>query len=114
MKGRVLIIDSDREHCEALSDCMKASDYEVRSLLPGPSVIEIAESFAPTAIVIDPATEGYDPFELLRELRILQPHTPVILTARNSSVELALRAIQEEGAYHYFEKPVDPEKFLTV
>jgi DNA-binding NtrC family response regulator len=114
MKGRVLIIDSDREHSEALSDCMKASDYEVRSVLPGPSVIEIAESFAPTAIVIDPATEGYDPFELLRELRILQPHTPVILTARNSSVELALRAIQEEGAYHYFEKPVDTEKFLTV
>src|SRR6185295_7891537 len=55
-----------------------------------------------------------DPFMLLRELRTLQPHTPVILTASNSSVELALRAIQEEGAFHYFEKPVDPEKFLTV
>src|SRR5881394_810114 len=114
MKGRVLIIDSDREHCEALSDCMKASDYEVRSLLPGPSVIEIAESFAPTAIVIDPSTEDFDSFELLRELRLLQPHTPIILTARNSSVESALRAIQEEGAYHYFEKPIDFEKFLVV
>ena len=114
MKGRVLIIDSDRENSEALSDCMKASDYEVRSLPPGPSVVEIAESFAPTAIVIDPSADGYDPFALLRELRLLQPHTPVILTARNSSVELALRAIQEEGAYHYFEKPVETEKFLTV
>ena len=114
MKGRVLIIDNDRAHCEALSDCMKASDYEVRTLTPGPAAIEIAESFAPTAIVIDASAEGYDPFTLLRELRILQPHTPVILTAHNSSVELALRAIQEEGAYHYFEKPVDTEKFLTV
>lgn len=114
MKGRVLIIDNDRAHCEALSDCMKASDYEVRTLTPGPAAIEIAESFAPTTIVIDASTDGYDPFTLLRELRILQPHTPVILTAQNSSVELALRAIQEEGAYHYFEKPVDTEKFLTV
>ena len=33
-------------------------------------------------------------------------HTPVILTARNSSVELALRAIGEEGAYH-FRNPTD-------
>jgi DNA-binding NtrC family response regulator len=114
MKGRVLIIDSDRSHCDALSDCIKASDYEVRTLLPGPSAIEIAESFAPTAIVIDPFADGYDPFTLLRELRVQQPHTPIILTARNSSVELALQAIQEEGAYHYFEKPVDIEKFLTV
>src|ERR1041385_2036879 len=114
MKGRVLIIDSDRESSEALSDCVKASDYEVRTLLPGPSVIEIAEAFAPTAIVIDASADGYDPFTLLREVRIQQPHTPVILTAGNSSVELALRAIQEEGAYHYFQKPVDTEKFLTV
>src|SRR5262245_11712473 len=114
MKGRVLIIDSDRESSEALSACVKASDYEVRTLQPGPSVIEIAESFAPTAVIIDPSADGYDPFALLRELRIQQPHTPVILTAANSSVELALRAIQEEGAYHYFEKPVDTEKFLTV
>jgi len=114
MKGRVLIIDNDREHSEALSDCMKASDYEVRSIAPGPSAIEIAESFAPTAVVIDPSGDGYDPFALLRELRVQQPHTPVILTARDSSVELALRAIQEEGAFHYFEKPVDTEKFLAV
>jgi len=114
MKGRVLIIDSDRESSEALSACVKASDYEVRTLLPGPSVIEIAESFAPTAVILDPSADGFDSFALLRELRVQQPHTPVILTAGNSSVELALRAIQEEGAYHYFEKPVDTEKFLTV
>src|SRR5205085_1928184 len=51
---------------------------------------------------------------LLRALRTQQPHTPIILTARNSSIETALQAIQDEGAYHYFEKPVDPEKFLPV
>src|SRR5436190_342287 len=114
MKGRVLIIDDDRQHAEVLSESMRAAEYEVRLVAPGPSALEMVESFTPTAIVIDPSADGYDPFALLRELRIQQPHTPVILTARNSSVELALRAIQEEGAYHYFEKPADPEKFLAV
>ena len=114
MKGRVLIIDDDQQHAELLSASMKVVEYEVRIAAPGPSTLENVEAFAPTAIVIDPAADGYDPFALLRELRIQQPHTPVILTARNSSVELALRAIQEEGAYHYFEKPTDPEKFLAV
>src|SRR5436190_9482523 len=114
MKGRVLIIDDDRPHGEALSISMKAAEYEVRIAAPGLAALEIVESFSPTAIVIDPSADGCDPFALLRELRLQQPHTPVILTARNGSVELALRAIQEEGAYHYFEKPVDPEKFLAV
>src|SRR5213080_3402869 len=114
MKGRVLIIDNDREHCEALSASMQAFGYDVRTAASGPSAIEVAETFLPTAIVTDPSTDAFDPFALLRELRVQQPHTPIILTARNSSVELALRAVQEEGAYHYFEKPVDKEKFLTV
>src|SRR5437667_4455344 len=114
MKGRVLIIDNDREHCEALSASMQAFGYDVRTANSSLAAVEVAETFLPTAIVTDPSADSFDPFALLRELRAQQPHTPIILTARNSSIETALRAIQEEGAYHYFEKPVDPEKVLPV
>src|SRR2546427_4202248 len=114
MKGRVLIIDNDREHCEALSASMQAFGYDVRTANSSLAAVEVAETFAPTAIVTDPTADSFDPFALLRALRTQQPHTPIILTARNSSIETALQAIQEEGAYHYFEKPVDFEKFLVV
>jgi DNA-binding NtrC family response regulator len=114
MKGRVLIIDNDREHSESLRRQIEDFGYDVRTAFSGQSAIDLAESFAPTAIVTDPSSDNFDPFALFRELRVLQPHTPIILTARNSSIETALRAIQEEGAYHYFEKPVDPAKFLAV
>ena len=116
MKGRVLIIDNDREHSESLRSQLEGFGFDVRTTSSGQSAIELAYSFAPTAIVTDPSADNFDPFGFLRELRVQQPHTPIILTAtaRNSSVETAMRAIQEEGAYHYFDKPVDPEKFLTV
>ena len=116
MKGRVLIIDNDREHSESLRSQLEGFGFDVRTASSDQSAIELAYSFAPTAIVTDPSTDNFDPFAFLRELRVQQPHTPIILTAtpRNSSVETAMRAIQEEGAYHYFDKPVDPEKFLTV
>jgi len=39
---------------------------------------------------------------------------PVILLAERGSIEIALRAIQDEGAYHYFEKPVDANKLRVV
>jgi DNA-binding NtrC family response regulator len=116
MKGRVLIIDNDREHSESLRRQLEASGYDVRAATSDESAIALAYTFAPTAIVTDPSDGNFDPFVLLRELRIQQPHTPIILTAtaRNSSVEQALQAVQEEGAYHYFEKPIDPETFLPV
>ena len=114
MKGRVLIIDSDREDSEALRNELRAAGYEVLSEASASSGLEAAENFAPIAIVTDPFANGIDPFVLLKELRARQPHTPIILTARNRSIETAMRAIQEEGAYHYFEKPIDPGKFLAV
>src|SRR5712671_3196809 len=114
MKGRVLIIDNDREHCEPLSASMQAFGYDVRTASSSLAAVEIAETFLPTAIVTDPTADSFDPFALLRALRTQQPHTPIILTARNSSIETAMRAVQDEGAYHYFEKPFDPEKFLAV
>src|SRR3989440_10654725 len=114
MKGRVLIIDNDREHADILSKNLAGFGYEVRTELSSHSAVETADLFLPTAIVADPFADEFDPFGLLRELRLQQPHTPIILTARNTSIEIALRAIQEEGADHYFEKPVDAEKFVVV
>ncbi|HEU5235736.1 MAG TPA: sigma-54 dependent transcriptional regulator [Pyrinomonadaceae bacterium] len=114
MKGRVLIIDADHQHSEALRHQLERSGYEVRTTSSRQSAIELAESFSPTAIVTDPSAETFDSGALLRALRLQKPHVPVILTMRNNLDENALRTIQDEGAYHYFEKPVDPEKFLPV
>src|SRR6266576_6585834 len=114
MKGRVLIIDNDPEHTEALSAKIRDFGYDVRLTTSHQSAVGLAHTFSPTAIFADPSAGAFDSFALLRELRAQQPDTPIILASRNSSVKTAVRAIQEEGGYHYFEKPVDFEKFLAV
>src|SRR5437879_2044019 len=114
MKGRVLIIDSNPEDSDDLGNELVGARDEVLTEPSSASAVGAAEAFAPIAIITDPFADGVDPFILLQELRARQPHTPIILTARNRSIETAMRAIQEEGAYHYFEKPIDPGKFLVV
>ena len=114
MKGRVLIIDSDRAHSEALQAQLRLSGYEViteSAVLDG---LGAADTTAASVIITDAIADGHTSFQSLEELRVRHPHAPIIVTANNSSIETAVRAIQEQGAYHYFEKPVDPEKFLTV
>ena len=112
MKGRVLIIDGDHQHTASLGEELKSRGYEVRT--EGSQVAENLDAFAPTAIITDASAQGIDAFAVLRELRARQPHTPIILIAKDSSVEIAVRAIQEEGAYTYLEKPVDVEKLGVV
>jgi len=114
MKGRVLIIDRDREFSTTLRDQLKALGHEVRSESNNDSGIEVAESFSPSVIITDSLVSGPDALSLLREIRANQPQTPIILAGKHISIETALRAVQEEGAYHYFEKPIDFEKLRVV
>ena len=114
MKGRVLIIDSDRDYSQTLRDQLKALVYEVLAEPSNASGIKVAETFAPSVIITDTVLLGLDAFSALRRIRVTHPHTPIIVAGEHSSVEMALRAIQEEGAYHYFDKPVDVEKLTPV
>jgi len=113
MKGRVLIIDSDREYSQTLRDELKVLGYEVLAEPNNSSGVKVVETFSPSVIITDTISGGRDSFAALREIRTNHPHTPVII-AGQGSIETALRAIQEEGAYHYFDKPVDIEKLRVV
>jgi len=114
MKGRVLIIDSDREFSDSLRDQLKTLGYEVLAEPTSAAGIKVAETFSPGVIITDTLSRGREALTALREIRASHPHTPVIVAGQGSSVETALRAIQEEGAYHYIDKPVDVEKLNVV
>src|SRR5260370_31717810 len=75
---------------------------------------EDSDVFAPYVIITDALPPGGASLISLEEIRIRHPHTPIIVPANDSSIETAMRAIQEQGAYHYFEKPVDPGKLRVV
>src|SRR2546428_573455 len=114
MKGRVLVIDREREYSERLRDELRVLGYEVLAASNSKSGIEVAQGFSPSVIITDTFSVGPDSLSALKELRTNQPQTPVIIAGDQSSIETAVRAIQEEGAYHYFQKPVDAEKLRVV
>ena len=114
MKGRVLIIDSDREFSQSLREELKTLGYEVLAEPNNSAGVKVAETFSPSVIITDTVSRGRESFAALREIRASQPHTPIILAGQQNSIETALRAIQEEGAYHYFDTPVDVDKLSVV
>jgi len=114
MKGRVLIIDSDREHSATLHEQLKSAGYDVITESTSGAAVEISDTLFPSVIITDALAQGHTSSTSLKDIRARHPHTPIIVAANNSSIETAVRAIQEEGAYHYFEKPVDIEKLCVV
>ena len=112
--GRVLVVDDEPAIAEVLGELLGAWGYETIAAADGLAGLQRAEEFHPSVVITDILMPGMNGFELLREMRTRYPEVPVILLTAQGSVELAIRAIQEEGAYHYFDKPIDFKKLRLV
>jgi DNA-binding NtrC family response regulator len=113
-KGRVLIVDDEPAVADALRELVAAWGYETEAEPDGLAGLKRADEFRPYVVITDVMMPRLDGFGLLRQLRERHPEIAVILLTGQGSVEMALRAIQEEGAYHYFEKPIDMSKLRMV
>ena len=111
---RILVVDSDADSGEALKQQIAPWGYEViLELNSSPSIDSILKN--DPAVIIDSSTLiSGDGLDVLRHVKTYQTGIPVILLAERGSIELAVQAIQDEGAYHYFEKPVDANKLRVV
>ena len=114
LNGRVLIIDDEPAVAESLSQLLAARGHETAAECDGIAGLHRVEKFHPSVVIADVLMPRLDGFGLLRKLREHHPEIAVILLTGRGSVEMAVRALQEEGAYHYFEKPFDIEKLCLV
>ncbi len=112
--GRVLIIESDPSSAETLSELVSGWNHDVFLANDQTEGLALLGETTPAVVIAGASTSSAESFDLLREIRHLQPDTPVILLAGDGSIENALNAIQQEGAYHYFEKPVEAHKLRIV
>ncbi|HVF68139.1 MAG TPA: sigma-54 dependent transcriptional regulator [Pyrinomonadaceae bacterium] len=113
-KGRILIVDDESIVAETLSEMLQGWGYETAVASDGRAGLAAVEEFYPSVVVSDVYMPNLDGFGLLRGVRELHPETAVILLTGQGTVEMAVRAIQEEGAFHYFEKPIDFTKLRFV
>jgi DNA-binding NtrC family response regulator len=111
---RILVVDCDSNSGQALQQLISSWGYDaVLDPRASPDIAAI-EHIDPAVIIDSPAEISEDGFAVLRHVKTLQTGIPVILLAERGSVELAIRAIQEEGAFYYFERPVDANKLRLV
>jgi DNA-binding NtrC family response regulator len=113
-KGRILIVDDEAIVADTLREMLEGWGYETAVARDGREGLAAVEEFYPSVVVSDVYMPNLDGFGLLRGVRELHPETAVILLTGQGTVEMALRAIQEEGAFHYFEKPIDFSKLRLV
>jgi DNA-binding NtrC family response regulator len=113
-KPRVLIVDDEQAARTGLSEIVTAWGFETRAAGDGQEALEIANDFYPQAVITDVFMPRLDGFGLLAKLREEHRETAVILLTGQGTIEDAVRAVKEEGAFYYFEKPINTKQLNVV
>ena len=103
---RVLIVDDDESHAEALADGLESDGYACRAVHSGADAVrELGES-SYDAVLTDLVMPGLGGIEVLQQARSLQPDAVTLLVTGHESVRTAVDAMRH-GAADYLTKPVD-------
>src|SRR5439155_314361 len=110
---RVLIIDDEKPHAEAVAESLARVGYECVIATSGKAGADKIEKEDFDVILTDLRMEDLDGLTLLRKAKQDLPEAEVVLITGYGDVKTAVEAIKE-GAANYLTKPVDMGELRAI
>jgi two-component system, NtrC family, response regulator HydG len=103
---RVLIVDDDEAHAQAVAESLQRVGYDCTVASTGKRAVDLIESQTYDVIVTDLMMDEVDGLEILRKSKEELPDAEVILLTGHASIKTAVAAGQH-GVHTYLTKPLD-------
>lgn len=115
MAKTILIIDDQKDLCQAIKLPLSFEGYRCLDFQTAPPFIQFLEKETAHAALLDlNLGDGQmSGMELIEKIKKLDPHLPIIVLTGDSSIKAAVAAIKA-GAFHYLTKPFDNEELLVL
>ncbi len=104
MKGKILLVDDEKDLMEWLSVVLEKEGYSVRCAVSGGDALKIFKAEVFDMIITDIRMTPLSGIELLRQAKNHNPEIIVLMITAYASVETAIKALRY-GAYDYLIKP---------
>src|SRR6267142_775601 len=114
MSRCVLIFERDRSSGSLLRELISTLGYQATIAEDIPAALKAINEIRPELVVDSGSAVSGEHFALVRGIRLLDMDLPVVLVTDQVAANSAVEIIQEEGVYHYFDKPLDPNKLRLV
>ena len=110
---RVLLIDNDKDHAEAMSESLERIGHQCSFVTSGPDGLQMIANHVFDIIVTDLVMNDIDGMRILAEAKELLPDCEVILVTGHASIPKAVEAMKQ-GAFNFLEKPISPKSLQAV
>ncbi len=113
MSGRVLVVDDEREMCEAIAAGLGPRGFEVQWHTSAEAALAALDTAEVDVVLTDLNMRGMDGLALCERVVASRPDVPVVVITAFGSLETAIAAIRA-GAYDFITKPVKMEALAVA
>jgi two-component system response regulator HydG len=110
---KVLVIDNDPAHAEAMADSLRSVGFECTVAGSGPEGAALLDVGTYEIVITDLKMPEVGGLEILAKCKEVQPDAEVILVTGHGTIESAVQAMQR-GAFNYLLKPLDLKQLRAV
>lgn len=111
--GRILVVDDDKAHREALGRVFAQAGDVVRLAANGEDALALLDSGPVDVVIADMRMPRTDGLELLKRVKVRWPATQVIILTAFGDFVSYLEAV-EGGAFQFLSKPVRRADIVTL
>ena len=111
--NKILIIDDDEMMRDTIVSYLSDSSYSIKTAANGLLAEEICRKEKPDLVVTDVRMPEKDGIEVLKSVKSLDSHVPVVLMTAFDDIDVTVKAMQL-GAYDYVEKPIEKDRFNFI
>jgi DNA-binding NarL/FixJ family response regulator len=107
----ILLIDDEEVLLEAVGDDLKEGGYQVTTAVSGEEGLRSFKNHKPDLVIIDLKMEGMDGLEVSKEIKEMDPETPIMILTGYGSMQTAIEALRLD-VEDYVLKPVNRDDLL--
>lgn len=105
--NKILVIDRERDVLKTLETILRKEGYEVRGALGKDEAVETFKSRPFDLVIMDINIPEANGLKLMRSFKKADENMEVIILTGSTSIENALQALRDNGAFEFLSKPLE-------
>jgi len=106
MNEKILIIDHEPDIRKGLETILAKKGYQVMTASGSEAAISVLKSEPLDLVIMDIRMPGMDGLDFMREVKKFGDDVEIIVLTGSVSVENAVKALRDDGAFDFLSKPL--------
>lgn len=113
VERHVLVIDDDSQLRDSVDVLLSTANLQTTGFASAEEFLQSKEALQPACVLLDVRLPGMSGIEMLNHLNDIGSRHVVVMITGHGDIPMAVAAMRA-GAFHFAEKPFDPDAFLSL